>query len=30
MNPSKRDLKAFELFYDINDGEETEKLKRVI
>ena len=27
MNPSKRDMEAFKLFYDINDGEEIEKLK---
>ena len=27
MNPSKRDIEAFKLFYDINDIEEAEKLK---
>ena len=27
MNPSKRDMEAFKLFYDIDDGEEAEKLK---
>ena len=27
MNPSKRDIEVFKLFYDINDGKEAEKLK---